>query len=116
MAGQTDAALHLQLLQEAFREDPSDWLAHSSLMTMVGSVTTPTLLTGILDKRTPMPQTEVPRGAEDERCADQAPAVQRGVHGTGSSRRTTAARGYMMSWFNMPRQAGGRVTTTASQP
>src|SRR4029079_5096871 len=40
--------------KKPFWEDPSDWLAHSSLMS-VGKVTTPTLLmTGVLDRRTPM--------------------------------------------------------------
>jgi prolyl oligopeptidase family protein len=44
--------------KKPFWEDPSDWLSHSSLMS-VGKVTVPTLLmTGVLDRRTPMPQTE----------------------------------------------------------
>ena len=59
MAGQTDVPLFTySFFKKPFWEDPSDWLAHSSLM-YVGKVTTPTLLmTGVLDRRTPMPQTE----------------------------------------------------------
>ena len=59
MAGNTDVPLFTySFFKKPFWEDPSDWLAHSSLMS-VGKVTTPTLLmTGVLDRRTPMPQTE----------------------------------------------------------
>jgi dipeptidyl aminopeptidase/acylaminoacyl peptidase len=59
MAGHTDIPLFTySFFQKPFWEDPSDWLAHSSIMS-VGKVTTPTLLmTGVLDRRTPMPQTE----------------------------------------------------------
>ncbi len=59
MAGHTDVPLFTySFFKKPFWEDPSDWLAHSSLMS-VGKVTTPTLLmTGVLDRRTPMPQTE----------------------------------------------------------
>ena len=58
-AGQTDIPLFTySFFEKPFWEDPSDWLTHSSLM-YVGKVTTPTLLmTGVLDRRTPMPQTE----------------------------------------------------------
>jgi len=58
-AGHTDIPLFTySFFKKPFWEDPSDWLAHSSLMS-VGKVTTPTLLmTGVLDRRTPMPQTE----------------------------------------------------------
>jgi hypothetical protein len=59
MTGNTDVPLFTySFFQKPFWEDPSDWLSHSSVMT-VGKVTTPTLLmTGVLDRRTPMPQTE----------------------------------------------------------
>jgi len=59
MSGNTDIPLFTySFFQKPFWEDPSDWLSHSSVMT-VGKVTTPTLLmTGVLDRRTPMPQTE----------------------------------------------------------
>jgi dipeptidyl aminopeptidase/acylaminoacyl peptidase len=59
MTGNTDIPLFtFSFFQKPFWEDPSDWLAHSSVMA-VGKVTTPTLLmTGVLDRRTPMPKTE----------------------------------------------------------
>ena len=59
MAGHTDIPLFTaSFFDKPFWDDPSAWLAHSSLMS-VGKVTTPTLLmTGVLDRRTPMPQTE----------------------------------------------------------
>ena len=58
-AGQTDIPLFTySFFGKPFWEDPQPWLQHSSLM-HVGNVTTPTLLmTGVLDLRTPMPQTE----------------------------------------------------------
>src|SRR5207249_365852 len=44
--------------RQPFWEKPDEWLAHAWLM-YVGHVTTPTLLmTGELDRRTPIPQTE----------------------------------------------------------
>ena len=59
MAGDTDIPLFTySFFRKPFWEDPSDWLSHSSLM-YAGKVSTPTLLmTGVLDRRTPMPQTE----------------------------------------------------------
>src|SRR5439155_1021213 len=59
MAGQTDIPLFtFSFFRQPFWDKPDEWLAHSSLM-YVGRVTTPTLLmTGELDLRTPMPQTE----------------------------------------------------------
>src|SRR2546421_12187989 len=59
MAGQTDIPLFTySFFHQPFWEKPDEWLAHSSLM-YVGHVTTPTLLmTGELDRRTPIPQTE----------------------------------------------------------
>src|SRR5437867_8958705 len=58
MAGQTDIPLFTySFFKQPFWENPQEWLAHSSLMT-VAQVTTPTLLmTGVLDRRTPMAQT-----------------------------------------------------------
>jgi dipeptidyl aminopeptidase/acylaminoacyl peptidase len=59
MAGQTDIPLFTySFFRKPFWEDPTEWLKHSSMM-HVGSVTTPTLpMTGVLDRRTPMAQTE----------------------------------------------------------
>src|SRR5687767_14850266 len=58
-AGQTDIPLFTyNFFEKPFWEDPAAWLKQSSLM-YVGNVKTPTMLmTGVLDQRTPMPQTE----------------------------------------------------------
>ena len=58
-AGQTDVPLFTyNFFEKPFWEKPEQWLKQSPLM-YVGNVTTPTLLmTGELDLRTPMPQTE----------------------------------------------------------
>src|SRR5256886_16190381 len=59
MAGQTDIPLFTYGCFDAlFWEKPEQWIKQSSL-TYVGNVKTPTLLmTGELDLRTPIPQTE----------------------------------------------------------
>jgi dipeptidyl aminopeptidase/acylaminoacyl peptidase len=59
MAGQTDVPLFtFNFFDKPFWEDPMTWFKQSSIA-HVGKVTTPTLLmTGNLDMRTPMPQTE----------------------------------------------------------
>jgi dipeptidyl aminopeptidase/acylaminoacyl peptidase len=120
MAGHTDVPLFTySFFKKPFWEDPSDWLSHSSLMS-VGKVTTPTLLmTGVLDRRTPMPQTEEFYAALKMKgvpvklleFADE-------FHGTGSKPSNyIRTQLYMMSWFNKyTRQAGGKVTATAAQP
>ena len=119
MAGHTDVPLFTySFFQKPFWEDPSDWLAHSSLMT-VGKVTTPTLLmTGILDKRTPMPQTEEYYSALKMKGVPvKLLQFNEEYHGTGSKPSNyIRTQLYMMSWFKQyTRQAGGRVTNT-SQP
>jgi dipeptidyl aminopeptidase/acylaminoacyl peptidase len=120
MAGHTDIPLFTySFFKKPFWEDPSDWLAHSSLMS-VGKVTTPTLLmTGVLDRRTPMPQTEEYYAALKMRGVPvKLLQFNEEYHGTGSKPSNyIRTQLYMMSWFNKyTRQAGGRVTTTAAQP
>ena len=120
MAGQTDVPLFTySFFKKPFWEDPTDWLAHSSLMT-VGKVTTPTLLmTGILDKRTPMPQTEEYYTALKVKGVPvKLLQFNEEYHGTGSKPSNyIRTQLYMMSWFNKyTRAAGGKVTTTAEQP
>jgi dipeptidyl aminopeptidase/acylaminoacyl peptidase len=116
MAGHTDVPLFTYgFFKKPFWEDPSDWLAHSSLMT-VGKVTTPTLLmTGILDRRTPMPQTEEYYAAlKMKGVPAKLLQFNEEYHGT-STKPSNYIRTqlYMMSWFNKyARQAGGRVTST----
>ena len=117
MAGQTDVPLFTySFFKKPFWEDPSDWLAHSSLMT-VGKVTTPTLLmTGVMDKRTPMPQTEEYYAALKVKGVPvKLLQFNEEYHGTGSKPSNyIRTQLYMMSWFNKyTREAGGRVSTTA---
>ena len=102
MTGDTDIPLFTySFFQKPFWEDPSDWLAHSSLMT-VGKVTTPTLLmTGVLDRRTPMPQTEEYYAALKVRGVPVKLLQFEGeYHGTGSKPSNfIRTQLYMMSWF-----------------
>jgi len=120
MAGHTDIPLFTySFFQKPFWEDPSDWLAHSSLMS-VGKVTTPTLLmTGVLDRRTPMPQTEEYYAALKVKGVPvKLLEFNEEFHGTGTKPSNyIRTQLYMMSWFNQwTRAAGGKATTTAAQP
>jgi len=116
-AGHTDIPLFTySFFKKPFWEDPTDWLSHSSLMS-VGKVTTPTLLmTGVLDRRTPMPQTEEYYAALKMRGVPvKLLQFNEEYHGTGSKPSNyIRTQLYMMSWFNkFSRQSGGRVTTTS---
>jgi len=120
MAGHTDIPLFTySFFKKPFWEDPTDWLAHSSLMT-VGKVTTPTLLmTGVLDRRTPMPQTEEYYAALKVKGVPvKLLQFNEEFHGTGTKPSNyIRTQLYMMSWFKQwTRAAGGKVTTTAAQP
>ena len=121
MAGHTDIPLFTySFFKKPFWEDPSDWLSHSSVMT-VGKVTTPTLLmTGVLDRRTPMPQTEEYYAAlKVKGVPAKLLQFNEEYHGTGSKPSNfIRTQLYMMSWFKQwTRTAGGRPTTiTSSQP
>jgi dipeptidyl aminopeptidase/acylaminoacyl peptidase len=119
MAGHTDIPLFTySFFQKPFWEDPQDWLSHSSLMT-VGKVTTPTLLmTGVLDRRTPMPQTEEYFAALKMRGVPTALLqFNEEYHGTGSKPSNyIRTQLYMMQWFKKyTRASGGRVTTTTEE-
>jgi dipeptidyl aminopeptidase/acylaminoacyl peptidase len=114
MTGETDIPLFTYNFFDApFWEKPDQWLKHSSLM-YVGNVTTPTLLmTGQLDMRTPMPQTEEFYSALKYRGVETVMLRFNGeYHGTGS-KPTNFMRTqlYMMSWFQ---KHGGRPGTTAA--
>jgi dipeptidyl aminopeptidase/acylaminoacyl peptidase len=115
MAGTTDIPLFtFQWFDKPFWEDPKSWLEHSTLM-HVGKVKTPTLLmTGELDLRTPMPQSEEFYIALKMRGVPSALLRFEGeYHGT-SSRPSNWLRTqlYMMSWYNQwPARA-----TMAGQP
>ena len=122
MAGHTDIPLFTySFFQKPFWEDPSDWLSHSSLM-YAGKVTTPTLLmTGVLDRRTPMPQTEEYYAALKMRGVPVTLLQFSGeYHGTGSKPSNfIRTQLYMMSWFKrysrssdgkpVPASTGGRA-------
>jgi dipeptidyl aminopeptidase/acylaminoacyl peptidase len=114
MTGNTDVPLFTySFFQKPFWEDPSDWLSHSSVMT-VGKVTTPTLLmTGVLDRRTPMPQTEEYYAALKVRGVPVRLLQFEGeYHGTGSKPSNfIRTQLYMMSWFKKwGRAADGKST------
>jgi dipeptidyl aminopeptidase/acylaminoacyl peptidase len=101
-AGETDIPLFTyNFFDKPFWEDPKPWLEHSSLM-YVGNVKTPTMLmTGVLDMRTPMPQTEEFYSALKMRGV---PAVllrfENEWHGTGSRPSNwMRTQLYMMSWY-----------------
>jgi dipeptidyl aminopeptidase/acylaminoacyl peptidase len=108
-AGHTDVPLFTYgFFEKPFWEDPKPWLEHSSLM-YVGHVKTPTLLmTGLLDMRTPMPQTEEYYAALKMRGVPAALLQFEGeYHGTGSKPSNwMRTQLYMMSWYNQwPKQA-----------
>jgi dipeptidyl aminopeptidase/acylaminoacyl peptidase len=102
MTGNTDIPLFTySFFEKPFWEDPSQWLAHSSVMS-VGKVTTPTLLmTGVLDRRTPMPQTEEYYAALKVRGVPVKLLQFEGeYHGTASKPSNfIRTQLYMMSWF-----------------
>jgi dipeptidyl aminopeptidase/acylaminoacyl peptidase len=119
-AGHTDIPLFTySFFKKPFWEEPTEWLSHSSLMT-VGRVTTPTLLmTGVLDRRTPMPQTEEYYSALKMRGVPTTLLqFNEEYHGTGSKPSNyVRTQLYMMSWFKKySRSAPGAKVSTAVQP
>lgn len=109
MAGDTDIPLFTySFFRKPFWEDPSDWLSHSSLM-YAGKVSTPTLLmTGVLDRRTPMPQTEEYFAALKARGVPVKLLQFEGeYHGTASKPSNfIRTQLYMMSWFKQYTRSG----------
>ncbi|MEM9208700.1 MAG: prolyl oligopeptidase family serine peptidase, partial [Pseudomonadota bacterium] len=103
MLGTTDIPGFTQsFFNKPFWEDATDWLEHSSIMYME-NVTTPTaVMTGELDRRTPMAQSEEYYAALKLKGVPAALLRFNGeYHGTGSkpsnNMRTML---YMMSWYN----------------
>ncbi len=100
-AGQTDGPFWYTTFVKPFWEDPTDHLKRSPLM-YVGNVKTPTMLmTGELDLRTPMPQTEEYYSALKYRKVPTAMIrFKEEWHGT-SSRPSNFLRTqlYLRSWF-----------------
>ncbi|HET8713151.1 MAG TPA: S9 family peptidase [Gemmatimonadales bacterium] len=109
MAGQTDIPLFTYSFFDApFWEKPEQWIKQSSLA-YVGNVKTPTLLmTGELDLRTPMPQTEEYYAALKYMKVPVVMLRFNGeYHGT-SSKPSNFLRTqlYMMSWYQKHRLGG----------
>jgi dipeptidyl aminopeptidase/acylaminoacyl peptidase len=103
MAGESDTPLYAHSwFDKPFWDDPSAWLEKSPIM-YVGHVTTPTLImTGELDRRTPMPQSEELYVALKMRHVPTTLLRFVGeFHGTGRVKPTNFARTqlYTMSWF-----------------
>ena len=102
MAGQTDIPLFTYNFFDApYWEKPDQWLKQSSLM-YVGHVTTPTLLmTGELDLRTPMPQSEEFYSALKMRKVPTVLLRFSGEYHVTASKPSNFMRTqlYMMSWF-----------------
>jgi dipeptidyl aminopeptidase/acylaminoacyl peptidase len=113
-AGQTDIPFFTYNFFDApFWEKPEQWLKQSPIM-YVGNVTTPTVvMTGVLDMRTPMPQSEEFYGALKMRGVPSALIRFEGeFHGTGSKPSNfMRTQLYMMSWYNKWRRTGTAVTT-----
>lgn len=87
--------------QEPFWKNPQRWLEQSSLM-YVGNVTTPTaVMTGELDLRTPMPQSEEYYAALKLRGVETVLLrFKEEYHGTGSKPSNfMRTQLYMMSWY-----------------
>ncbi len=103
MAGETDVPFFTyRFFKKPFWEDPTDWLEQSSLM-HVGNVKTPTLImTGELDRRTPIPQSEEFYQALKYRGVPAAMLrFDQEFHGTGSKPSNwMRTQLYMMSWFS----------------
>jgi dipeptidyl aminopeptidase/acylaminoacyl peptidase len=112
MFGQTDVPFFtMSFFHKPFWEDPAPWLATSSIMLAV-KVTTPTLLmTGELDRRTPMAQTEEYYAVLKYRGVPSRLLRFNGeYHGTGS-RPSNAIRTilYMDDWYGQWARREGRA-------
>ncbi|NOT07785.1 MAG: S9 family peptidase [Gemmatimonadales bacterium] len=111
--GHTDIPLFANnFFEKPFWEDPAPWLKQSSLM-YVGNVKTPTMLmTGVLDQRTPMAQTEEYYAALKLRGVPSVLLRFEGEwHGTTSKPSNwIRTQLYMMSWY---RRWGGETARAA---
>ena len=114
MAGQTDVPLFTyNFFEKPFWEDPKRWLEQSPLM-HVGKVTTPTLImTGEMDLRTPMPQSEEYYAALKMRGVPTALLRFEGeYHGTSSKPSNwMRTQLYMMSWYQKWTRTGSEKVT-----
>jgi len=117
--GETDVPLFAaNFFEKPFWEDPAPWLRQSPIM-YVGNVKTPTLLmTGDLDLRTPMPQTEEYFAALKARGVPTALLRFAGeYHGTGSRPSNwMRTQLYMMSWYERYGAKGDPSAPRAAGP
>jgi len=117
-AGQTDVPLFTyNFFETPFWEKPEQWLKQSPLM-YVGNVTTPTLImTGDLDLRTPMPQSEEYYAALKMRGVPATLLRFAGeYHGTGSKPSNwIRTQLYMMSWYRKYTRPLGATTVSVVQ-
>ena len=103
MVGTTDIpAWTFEWFDKPFWEDPTEWLEHSPIM-RTGFVKTPTLfMTGVLDIRTPMAQTEEMYIAFKHAEIDTVLIrMNEEWHGTGRRKPTNWFRtyGYLSEWY-----------------
>ena len=108
MVGTTDIpAWTFEWFDVPFWEDPKNWLDRSPIM-RTGYIKTPTLfMTGILDIRTPMPQTEEMYVALKEAGVDTVLVRMNGEwHGTGRRKPTNWFRTYkyLSEWYEKYRK------------
>jgi dipeptidyl aminopeptidase/acylaminoacyl peptidase len=117
MAGQSDVPLFTyNFFAKPFWEDPTMWLKQSPLM-YVGNVTTPTLvMTGELDMRTPMPQSEEYYSALKMRGVPSALLRFEGEnHGTGSRPSNwMRTQLYMMAWYQKWRRTSPQAASSVA--
>ena len=103
MVGTTDIpAWTFTWFEKPFWEDPTEWLEHSPIM-RTGFIKTPTLfMTGVLDIRTPMAQTEEMYIALKEAGVETTLVRMNGEwHGTDEEKPTNWFRtyGYLSEWY-----------------
>jgi dipeptidyl aminopeptidase/acylaminoacyl peptidase len=117
MAGQTDIPLFTyNFFDKPFWEAPEQWLKQSPLM-YVGNVTTPTIvMTGELDLRTPMPQSEEYYAALKMRGVPSALLRFEGeYHGTGSRPSNwMRTQLYMMAWYQKWRRTSPQAAVSVA--
>ena len=116
--GETDGAGWYENFEKPFWEDPSEYLKRSPIM-YVGNVKTPTMLmTGVLDLRTPMPQTEeFYRALKMRGMPTVMIRMNNEYHGTSSTPSNfLRTQLYLRSWFDKySTKNPNAVTTTFEQ-
>jgi dipeptidyl aminopeptidase/acylaminoacyl peptidase len=110
--GTTDGAGWYENFEKPFWEDPSEHLRRSPIM-YVHKVKTPTMLmTGILDLRTPMPQTEeYYRALKKLNVPTVMVRMNNEYHGTSSTPSNfLRTQLYLRSWFDRYASKGGPIS------